>query len=378
MALDSKLLEILACPEDKGPLLYFADEQSLYNPRLKRRYRVPGRHPDHADRRSRDRRRRRRRAARRRRPRREGIKPTFDAVTTDTISTFSTRSRDCRSSSRPRTRSRASCTPTLLPPADSVRNIVVMGMGGSGISGDVIAAAFNDELPVPLHGPEAVPRPGVRRSGDARVRGVVLGRHRRDGVDGTSGGAVRGAARRDLARWRARRARARSPTRLHLPVPGRIPAARRDRRARRAARSSPVPRWVWRRARTRTLVRAQEQLARRRDRVPAERRGRREPRPRARAPDRPHDPAHLRRRRARRCRRVPLEVRRQRERQGARLLARVPRARPQRDLRVGSARRRDPPADDGRRAPARVRARPAAPPVRRSRARSSRKPSTRC
>jgi uncharacterized protein YbaR (Trm112 family) len=38
MALDPKLLEILACPEDKGPLLYFADENSLYNPRLKRRY----------------------------------------------------------------------------------------------------------------------------------------------------------------------------------------------------------------------------------------------------------------------------------------------------------------------------------------------------
>ncbi len=40
MALDPKLLEILACPEDKGPLLYFADEQALYNPRLKRRYDV--------------------------------------------------------------------------------------------------------------------------------------------------------------------------------------------------------------------------------------------------------------------------------------------------------------------------------------------------
>jgi uncharacterized protein YbaR (Trm112 family) len=40
MALDPKLLEILACPQDKGPLLYFADEQALYNPRLKRRYRV--------------------------------------------------------------------------------------------------------------------------------------------------------------------------------------------------------------------------------------------------------------------------------------------------------------------------------------------------
>ncbi len=40
MALDPKLLEILACPEDKGPLLYFADEDCLYNPRLKRRYAV--------------------------------------------------------------------------------------------------------------------------------------------------------------------------------------------------------------------------------------------------------------------------------------------------------------------------------------------------
>ena len=38
MALDTQLLEILACPEDKGPLLYFQDEDSLYNPRLKRRY----------------------------------------------------------------------------------------------------------------------------------------------------------------------------------------------------------------------------------------------------------------------------------------------------------------------------------------------------
>jgi uncharacterized protein YbaR (Trm112 family) len=40
MALDTQLLEILACPEDKGPLLYFEDEDSLYNPRLKRRYAV--------------------------------------------------------------------------------------------------------------------------------------------------------------------------------------------------------------------------------------------------------------------------------------------------------------------------------------------------
>ena len=40
MALDPQLLEILACPEDKGPLLYFESEGALYNPRLKRRYAV--------------------------------------------------------------------------------------------------------------------------------------------------------------------------------------------------------------------------------------------------------------------------------------------------------------------------------------------------
>ena len=37
---DVRLLEFLACPEDKGPLYYFADEDSLYNPRLKRRYEI--------------------------------------------------------------------------------------------------------------------------------------------------------------------------------------------------------------------------------------------------------------------------------------------------------------------------------------------------
>ncbi len=40
MALDPQLLQILACPQDKGPLLYFADENALYNERLKLRYRI--------------------------------------------------------------------------------------------------------------------------------------------------------------------------------------------------------------------------------------------------------------------------------------------------------------------------------------------------
>jgi uncharacterized protein len=40
MALDPLLLEVLACPKDKGPLLYFADEDRLYNPRLHRSYEI--------------------------------------------------------------------------------------------------------------------------------------------------------------------------------------------------------------------------------------------------------------------------------------------------------------------------------------------------
>ena len=40
MTLDPLLIDVLACPEDKGPLLYFADEDRLYNPRLHRSYDV--------------------------------------------------------------------------------------------------------------------------------------------------------------------------------------------------------------------------------------------------------------------------------------------------------------------------------------------------
>jgi uncharacterized protein len=36
--LDDKLLKILVCPADHGPLLYVADQ--LYNPRLRRAYRI--------------------------------------------------------------------------------------------------------------------------------------------------------------------------------------------------------------------------------------------------------------------------------------------------------------------------------------------------
>jgi glucose/mannose-6-phosphate isomerase len=45
----------------------------------------------------------------------------------------------------------ASIPAAALPKVEPVRNIVVLGMGGSGIAGDVIATTLNDELPVPVN-----------------------------------------------------------------------------------------------------------------------------------------------------------------------------------------------------------------------------------
>jgi uncharacterized protein len=40
MALEQALLDILVCPIDKRGLLYFAGDALLYNPRLRRLYRI--------------------------------------------------------------------------------------------------------------------------------------------------------------------------------------------------------------------------------------------------------------------------------------------------------------------------------------------------
>jgi uncharacterized protein len=40
MALEQALLDVLVCPIDKRGLLYFADDALLYNPRLRRLYRI--------------------------------------------------------------------------------------------------------------------------------------------------------------------------------------------------------------------------------------------------------------------------------------------------------------------------------------------------
>ncbi len=38
--LDDTLLNILVCPADRGPLLLVSDGRELYNPRLRRAYRI--------------------------------------------------------------------------------------------------------------------------------------------------------------------------------------------------------------------------------------------------------------------------------------------------------------------------------------------------
>ena len=40
MGLDPALARLLACPQDKGPLYFVADEDLLYNPRLERAYAI--------------------------------------------------------------------------------------------------------------------------------------------------------------------------------------------------------------------------------------------------------------------------------------------------------------------------------------------------
>ena len=45
MPIEQSLLDILACPIDKQGLLFFADDSILYNPRLRRIYRLTDGYP---------------------------------------------------------------------------------------------------------------------------------------------------------------------------------------------------------------------------------------------------------------------------------------------------------------------------------------------
>ena len=160
--LPQRLLEILACPQDKGPLLYFADEHSLYNPRLKRRYDV-----------------------------RDGIPVMLidEATTVDdaehdrlvakaTAEGIDAHVRGLRALVRPIDPDRGGVGRLLdslgmfaaayglpeqitvaadsaaavdgLPSPDGLTSVAIFGMGGSGIGGDVCAAVAGPTCPVPI------------------------------------------------------------------------------------------------------------------------------------------------------------------------------------------------------------------------------------
>ena len=181
----------------------------------------------------------------------------------------STRSRGCPSSSRPRTRPRRRIDARRrCPRADDDRQHRRARDGRLGHRRRrARRRSATATLPVPVVVLKQYRTPGVRRAAHARVRGLVLGRHRGDGVDGRAARSTPGAhARRGR---RAAASSARSPpsaAALHVAVSRRAPdAARRARRAGRAAvrrrcsASGCCPR------RTPVLVKAQQQLARRRD-----------------------------------------------------------------------------------------------------------------
>ena len=187
MALDPQLLEILACPEDKGPLLYFADEAVLYNPRLQRRYADPRRHPGDADRRGRPRSTTPSTTAWSPRPR-----PTASSRRSPTADRPGT-AIDARRQPRHVRRCLRRCpSRSRRPPAaaDAVErparrttaspSVVVLGMGGSGIAGDVPAAVAAPSCPVPVVVAQALRVPGLRRSRHAGDRHLLLRQHRGD------------------------------------------------------------------------------------------------------------------------------------------------------------------------------------------------------
>ena len=160
----------------------------------------------------------------------DGITPTFErrrvSTATDSLHFLDAVSGTARATGgRARGRGRT-CTSRALPDAGSIRNIVVLGMGGSGIAGDVIAAAFNDELPVPITVLKQYRTPAFVGPGTLAFAVSYSGDTEETVSMATAAVEERRVARRRVARWRARRPRARRTTQLHVPCPdGYLPRA---------------------------------------------------------------------------------------------------------------------------------------------------------
>ena len=127
----------------------------------------------------------------------------------------------------------------LLPSADDFDHIVTLGMGGSGIAGDILQAAGTASLPMPLDRAEALPHARVRRRAHTRVRAVVLGRHRGDARDGARCTLRRGAPHRRCPAAASSQEFARE----HGAAPHRLPDPRRRCHGSRSGRSSRRSSW---------------------------------------------------------------------------------------------------------------------------------------
>ena len=211
MALDPRLLEILACPEDKGPLYYLEDESGLYNPRLRRRYDVRDDIPvmliDEAsavDDAEHDRIMAKVDA--------EGLAPTFEPsgpgssgpgssgpgssggglVTTrlDTQHMFEAAAGLPEQVFDAAVRARGLDD---LPSRERVEHVVVLGMGGSGVAGDVLAATAGPFLPVPVVVSKSYELPAFVGEGSL-VFAVSFSGDTEETVEAASAAAVQGAA----------------------------------------------------------------------------------------------------------------------------------------------------------------------------------------
>ena len=238
MALDPKLLEILACPEDKGPLLYFADEDTLYNPRLKRRYRVlDGDIPDlliddaetvdDAE-----------HARLTKKAETDGIEPNFAAADSlnflDAVAGLPEQLAAAHEAA-------AMVPADALPKADPIRNIVVLGHGRLRASrATSCRPSFNDELPVPVSVLKQIRTPAYVGPNTLAFAMSYSG-DTEETISMARSAVERGAQLVAVSCGGELEALARDAGALHMRVPVGLPAARRGRRAGRAAVHGAVP-----------------------------------------------------------------------------------------------------------------------------------------
>jgi len=151
-----------------------------------------------------------------------------------------------------------------FPRAEAIRNIIMLGMGGSGIVGDIVAAAFNDEIPVPINVLKQIRTPEFVGPGTLAIA-VSYSGDTEETVSMAASAVERGARLVAVCRDGDLAALARDTDALHMPCPeGYLP------RSAIGALVAPVVVTLFRAGLAPSghanLVTTQAQLARRRDR----------------------------------------------------------------------------------------------------------------